>query len=70
MTLKALIHSTSDHHGRSTHPVWIYDTDKPRGNSERIEARFAAVRFLDTVRTVAEALGALDDAGIPLMGEP
>lgn len=68
MTLKALVHNTVDHHGRHTHPVWIYDTDKPRG-LDRLEAKFAAVRLLGTFRTVPEALGALDEEGIPLLGE-
>jgi hypothetical protein len=68
MTLKALVHSAADHHGRHSHPVWIYDTDKSRG-MERLEARFAAVRFLGTFPTITAALGALDEEGIPLLNE-
>jgi hypothetical protein len=36
---------------------------------ERLEARFAAVRFLGTFPTITAALGALDEEGIPLLNE-
>jgi hypothetical protein len=65
---KALIHSTVDHNGQRTYPVWVYDTNRPRMiNSEKLAARYSAVRFIDTFPSLEKAQAVLANAQIDLL---